>query len=80
MVRWIIDADTLENINLPRREDDALALRPEISWGASEVLSGDLAEFYIRQDKRAGLLPDFGGGQPTLTIRPGPLEAAPQDG
>ena len=57
MVSWIIGADTLENIGLPRCEDGALALRPEINWGAGEVLSGDLAEFFIRQDKHGGLFP-----------------------
>jgi hypothetical protein len=75
-VRWIIDADTLDNIGLPRREDGALALRPKIRWGADEELEGVLAEFYVRQDKRAGLFPDSGVGQPTLSIRPGPPESA----
>jgi hypothetical protein len=77
MIRWIIGADTLENIDLPRREDGALALRPEISWGASEVLSGDLAEFFIRQDKHAGLFPDSGVVQPTVVIQPGAAETTP---
>lgn len=77
MVSWIIGADTLENIGLPRCEDGALALRPEINWGAGEVLSGDLAEFFIRQDKHGGLFPDSGVGQPRVIIQPGSPEAAP---
>jgi len=77
MVRWIIGAATLENAGLPRRDDGALALRPEISWGAGEVLSGDLVEFYLRKDRGAGLFPDSGVGRPTLTTRPNSPGAEP---
>lgn len=49
MVKWIIDRDTLASIPLPRRADGMLALSPAISWGAGEVLSGELAEFYVPQ-------------------------------
>lgn len=59
MVMWTISADTLHNVGFPREDDGVLIVRPEIVWGAGQVLSGDEFPLFL---PASGTVPESGGG------------------
>jgi hypothetical protein len=66
MATWIISASTLKNVALPLTDDGALVLEPEITWGASKVLTGNRVDLMLPADGQLPF-PDAKVGVPTVT-------------
>lgn len=66
--RWIVSIGTLRNIALPPTDDGALVLEPEITWGASEVLTGNQVALMLPAE---GQVPFPNGKVGTPTFRLG---------
>jgi hypothetical protein len=57
MAVWTIAASTLKNLDLPRADDGALVVVPEIKWGAGRVLAGSEFALLLPADSA---VPGFG--------------------
>jgi hypothetical protein len=76
MATWIISASTLKNIGLPRTDDGALVLEPEVTWGAGKVLTGNQVALMLPADGQVPF-PNAKVGTPSVRVEQPPADDQP---